>query len=210
MPHTAFHCAYSKPPLYCGTKRTWRGHSADIARNRRLADPTFASHRSRFHCKTQHFARQLTFGHILSDFAFPTHHHIKPTVTRRLALYSCIPQSHGATTRNPWPPWDHRYKASSNLQLHSPLVLHTLLSTAPTLNHRYIAEPNERGADIARNRRLADPTFASHRSRFHCKTQHFARQLTFGHILSDFAFPTHHHIKPTVTRRLALYSCIPQ
>ena len=74
--HIGLHYAVSKPPFQCGLLREWRGHSANIARNRRLAAPTFASDRSRFYGKTQHFARHLAFSHILSDFTIQLTSHV--------------------------------------------------------------------------------------------------------------------------------------
>ena len=42
--------------------------------------------------------------------------------TRRLAICNCIPLFHCNTNRYPAPPCTHRYKASGNLQLHSPIT----------------------------------------------------------------------------------------
>ena len=69
MPHTTFDFAFSEPPFQCELLRRLREHSEDIACNRRLADPTFASHRSRFHCPCHLTSNHITCAvkHITSD-----------------------------------------------------------------------------------------------------------------------------------------------
>ena len=139
------------PPLQCDSQpmislpkgaptRTY-SHIGDHSRTCHLTPPTFAPTRSRFYCKTQYFAHNLTFRH---NFCVEKH------------SISC---AHADFT----PP----------LQCDSQPRI-SLPNGAPIRTYSHIG-------DHSRTRRLTPPTFAPTHSRFYCKTQHFAHNLTFRH-----------------------------
>ena len=70
--------------------------------------------------------------------------------------------------------------ASSTLQLHSPIICRTLLSFPRPLNPPAIGNSRGHTAILAAPARPTHPTFAPTPSRFYCKTQHLARNLTFS------------------------------
>ena len=72
------------------------------------------------------------FTFLLKPLLFLYFSNLHPTIIRRLAICSCIPKKYDCTTRNSAQPSAHHYKASGNLQLHSPIIFQTTITMRNT------------------------------------------------------------------------------